>query len=81
MGAPMHRPIPKSICGQDDCATPYEFCEECVRTDEGDRIAQTIEEIELPVVLHQSDVIVIEKIAGYLRRAAALARTRARDAG
>ena len=29
-----HRPIKTSLCGQEDCPTPYEFCEECVRADE-----------------------------------------------
>jgi hypothetical protein len=27
----------KSICGQDDCPTPYEFCEACIRADERER--------------------------------------------
>lgn len=33
----------ESICGQEDCPKPYEFCEACVRVDQNERIAQAIE--------------------------------------
>jgi hypothetical protein len=26
--------VKKSICGEADCPTPYEFCEACIRADE-----------------------------------------------
>ena len=43
-----YRSIPKSLCGEDDCPTPYEFCAGCVRADERERLRKQVEALESP---------------------------------